>query len=75
MKKRLASAELLLGLQANNSTRTAVMYAEPILYGTGLNDLPRFIAVGAYLYLLACVFFPFAGMDDRACKKDADGST
>ena len=67
MKKRLASAELLLGLQANNSTRTAVMYAEPILYGTGLSDLPRFIAVGAYLYLvllLTCMrLFPIAGVE------------
>ena len=54
-------------LTANNSTRTAVMYAEPILYGTGLSDLPRFIAVGAYLYLvllLTCMrLFPIAGVE------------
>ena len=46
LKQRLWRAEHELGLQGNNSTRTAVMYAEPIVYGTGLDDLPRFICVG-----------------------------
>ena len=46
LKQRLSRAEHELGLQGNNSTRTAVMYAEPIVYGTGLDDLPRFICVG-----------------------------
>ena len=35
LRARLAKAETLLGLQADNKTRTAVLYAEPIVYGAG----------------------------------------
>ena len=37
---------LQLGLRSSAETRTAILYAEPLLYGTGADDRPQLIGVG-----------------------------
>jgi hypothetical protein len=46
LKRRLAAAEHLLGLQSSNSSHTAVMYAQAVVYTGGYNDAPCFVGVG-----------------------------